>query len=30
VIAVSNVLLAYGLFKGVPQFFFGFLGDRDG
>jgi len=30
VISVSNVLLAYGLFKGVPQFFFGFLGDRYG
>ena len=30
VTAVSNVLLAYGLFKGVPQFLFGFLGDRYG
>jgi len=30
VVAVSNVLLVYGLFKAVPQFFFGFPGDRYG
>ena len=30
VIAVSNVLLTYSIFKNVPRFFFGFLDDRYG